>query len=391
MNRVGVGLSMATDPDVAVAEAFKIIAEQIQLSQLDWVLVFFTTEHLIHAGYLHEQIRNQTNCQNIAGCSASGVLSGYEEICNGPGLVIMTGSTPDLNPLAFAKYQELEHSAGVNQQLRETFQSYNHPSSLLFFFPDIYQHQPHNFINMFNYLENGPAVFGGGACDDGSQQASVEFGPDIATLNGVSGLALAGNFEFQAGVTQSCATLGEPMFVTKTRDDLILTLDGVPALEVFTEVSRELDFADLETAAQHILFSFPLDPENPDFTGEKAIAHHVTGVDVESQGLTTSHMTFEGSVTSLSYRSPITAEQDLREMLKRLREGNANKPTFGVYFNCATRGETLYDRPNVDTQIIREVLGEFPLIGFFGGYEMAQMPQGIQLYTHTGVLVLMYL
>ena len=45
----------------------------------------------------------------------------------------------------------------------------------------------------------------------------------------------------------------------------------------------------------------------------------------------------------------------------------------------------------VDSQIIIEILGEFPLIGFYGGYELAQMPQGVQLYTYTGVLVLVYL
>jgi small ligand-binding sensory domain FIST len=78
-------------------------------------------------------------------------------------------------------------------------------------------------------------------------------------------------------------------------------------------------------------------------------------------------------------------------MLTRLKNKNDKLPSFGVYFNCSSRGEALYGRTNVDTQIIREILGEFPLIGFFGGYELAQMPQGVQLYTYTGVLVLVYL
>ena len=66
-------------------------------------------------------------------------------------------------------------------------------------------------------------------------------------------------------------------------------------------------------------------------------------------------------------------------------------PAFGVYFNCAARGEALYGRPDVDTEVIREILGEFPLIGFFGGYELARVPAGLQLYSYTGVLVLVYL
>ena len=78
-------------------------------------------------------------------------------------------------------------------------------------------------------------------------------------------------------------------------------------------------------------------------------------------------------------------------MLHRLKKKNDEKPTFGIYFNCASRGDALYGKPNVDITYIQEILGEFPLIGFFGAYEMAQMPQGVQLYSYTGVLVLIYL
>jgi small ligand-binding sensory domain FIST len=110
-----------------------------------------------------------------------------------------------------------------------------------------------------------------------------------------------------------------------------------------------------------------------------------------TQGITTAEIVHQGGVLSFAYRSPKSAEDDLREMLLRLKNQNSGSPTFGMYFNCASRGEALYGRPNVDTQLIRETLGDFPLIGFFGAYELAQMPQGVQLYTYTGVLVLVYL
>ena len=110
-----------------------------------------------------------------------------------------------------------------------------------------------------------------------------------------------------------------------------------------------------------------------------------------SQGIRTQEIVHQGSVLSFAYRSPRTAEDDLKEMLHRLKNKNPLTPTFGVYFNCASRGDSLYGRPNVDTKLIREILGSFPLIGFFGAYEMAQIPKGVQLYTYSGVLVLVYL
>ncbi len=391
MNRIGVGVSKKTNPEAAIAEVLNSAVKKAQLPEVHWVMIFFTSDHFVHAGRLHEIIREYTNCECIAGCSGMGVLSGEGEITQGPGLVLMAGFTPELRLQALAKYQELEYSAGVAQQLREALESYGEQNPLFFFFPDIFQHPPHNFINMFNYLKINPSIFGGGSCNDGSQETSIQFGPNIVTLNGAGGLALTGVSEFHAGVTQSCATLGEPMFVTETKDDLILSLDGKPALEVFTEVAKEFQFKNMEEAANQLLLSFPLVPEKPVFTGEGAMARHVTGVDVTSQGITTSQIVHQGGVVSFAYRNHKSAEIDIRAMLTRLKNKNDKLPSFGVYFNCSSRGEALYGRTNVDTQIIREILGEFPLIGFFGGYELAQMPQGVQLYTYTGVLVLVYL
>lgn len=391
MNRIGVGVSKKTNPEAAIAEVLNSAVKKAQLPEVHWVMIFFTSDHFVHAGRLHEIIREYTNCECIAGCSGMGVLSGEGEITQGPGLVLMAGFTPELRLQALAKYQELEYSAGVAQQLREALESYGEQNPLFFFFPDIFQHPPHNFINMFNYLKINPSIFGGGSCNDGSQETSIQFGPNIVTLNGAGGLALSGVSEFHAGVTQSCATLGEPMFVTETKDDLILSLDGKPALEVFTEVAKEFQFKNMEEAANQLLLSFPLVPEKPVFTGEGAMARHVTGVDVTSQGITTSQIVHQGGVVSFAYRNHKSAEIDIRAMLTRLKNKNEKLPSFGVYFNCSSRGEALYGRTNVDTQIIREILGEFPLIGFFGGYELAQMPQGVQLYTYTGVLVLVYL
>ena len=391
MNCVGVGVSRESNPEAAVAEVLNSAIKEVNLTQIHWVLIFFTPDHFVHAGRLHELILEQTKCECIAGCSGMGVITGEGEITQGPGLVLMAGFTPELHLKALAKYQELEHSAGVTQQLREELENFGDEKSLFLFFPDVYQHQPNNFINMFNYLKSSPSVYGGGSCNYGNQETSIQFGPNIVTLNGAGGLAMAGMTDFVAGVTQSCATLGEPMFVTETKDDLIISLDGKPALEVFTEVAKEFQFRDMEQAAEQLLLSFPLDPEEPLFTGEGAMARHVTGVDVNSQGITTSQIIHQGGVVSFAYRNHKSAEIDIRAMLTRLKNKNTNTPDFGIYFNCASRGEALYGRSNVDTQIIKEILGEFPLIGFYGGYELAQMPQGVQLYTYTGVLVLVYL
>ena len=158
MNRVGVGVSRELNPEAAVAEVLNSAIKEVNLPQVHWVMIFFTQDHFVHAGRLHELIREQTKCEYIAGCSGMGVISGEGEITQGPGLVLMAGFTPELHLKALAKYQELEHSAGVTQQLREELEGFGDENSLFFFFPDVYQHLPNNFINMFNYLKSSPSV-----------------------------------------------------------------------------------------------------------------------------------------------------------------------------------------------------------------------------------------
>ena len=373
----------------AVDEALKQAFQQSGLAQADWLLVFITPQHIAQSARIYETLQKESGTQFISGCSGLGVLSEQGEIFNEPGMVVMVGQTPNLEVISTCKFQELEDSAGVNQQIKEELERFAGENPLFLFFPDVYQHQPYNFINMLNYVQSDPMVFGAGSCDDGSGRISVQFGAEGVVVNGAGGMGFKGVPEFTAGVTQSCKTIGDPMFVTDFEDDLVLTLDGTPALEVFSRVASELEFDNLENAARQLLISFPLDPEEPKFEGESSMVRHLTGIDVARQGLQVSQIVEKGTVVSFAYRSAVSARDDLNAMLKRMKK--EKPPSFGIYFNCAARGEALYGKSDVDIQLIHEQLGDFPLAGMFGGYEMAKVPRGLQLYTYTGVLVLIYL
>ena len=105
MNRVGVGVSRESNPEAAVAEVINSAIKEVNLPQVHWVMIFFTPDHFVHAGRLHELIRGETKCECIAGCSGMGVITGEGEITQGPGLVLMAGFTPGLHTNALAKYQ----------------------------------------------------------------------------------------------------------------------------------------------------------------------------------------------------------------------------------------------------------------------------------------------
>ena len=53
-------------------------------------------------------------------------------------------------------------------------------------------------------------------------------------------------------------------------------------------------------------------------------------------------------------------------------------------FAAIWRGASLFGEEGVEAEVIREVLGDFPLIGFFANGEISRD----RLYGHTGVLTL---
>jgi small ligand-binding sensory domain FIST len=83
------------------------------------------------------------------------------------------------------------------------------------------------------------------------------------------------------------------------------------------------------------------------------------------------------------------AREDLSQMLQRQKDNlGGRKPAFGFYFNCCARGSSLYGIPGIDSAYIKQTLGDFPLIGMFGGYELAPLGRANHLFAYTGVLAL---
>ncbi len=56
----------------------------------------------------------------------------------------------------------------------------------------------------------------------------------------------------------------------------------------------------------------------------------------------------------------------------------------GLYFSCLSRGHNLFGEAGIELQIVRDVIGDVPLAGFFANGEISHR----RLYGHTGVLAL---
>ena len=79
-----------------------------------------------------------------------------------------------------------------------------------------------------------------------------------------------------------------------------------------------------------------------------------------------------------------TAREDMIRMLTDLKKRAGGDIKGGVYYTCLGRGRYQFGEDSEELRLIREHLGDFPLVGFFANGEISHN----RLYGYTGVLTL---
>jgi small ligand-binding sensory domain FIST len=389
---VGVGLSEESDSISATRIASQKALAQAGIDRADWALCFFTAPHLSHADSVRRIVLETTRCDALVGCSAMGVLASGIEVERAPGVAVMVGAGAQVEahsavlPQGGEGFVHLRQLIGAHMgRLREQGQTGN---GVLVVLPDTYQVDPAMLQETMSKDAAGVPILGGGATDDGTVGVCLQIGMEGVRSGSIATLGFSGPLQMAVGITQSCCAVGEPRFITQAKNHVLVEIDGRPALHAFIDQGKALGIETMQQAAQELMFGFPLDSEHPEFVGESCLVRSLAGFDQETHGLVVPYPMQPQSAMGFMHRSRQTAEQDLLRMVDRVAEQVGGRPDFGLYFDCAARGRGLYGRSGVDVQAIQDRLGAFPLVGMFGGFELASALGRPQVYTYTGVLAL---
>jgi small ligand-binding sensory domain FIST len=232
-------------------------------------------------------------------------------------------------------------------------------------------------------------VVGAGATENGAAGATFQLCADKLASNTVAGAYLSGEFALHIDITQGCQPISEPMTITKAEENLIYEINDRPAIEVFAKLLKGPLAEDLRRALMVLFVGLPSNREENSVAGGKYLIRNIVGLDGEKGILGVSDYVSEGEKMIFAMRDGQRAREDLDQMLRRQAERlRGRKPAFGMYFNCCARGNSLYGIPGIDSAYIRQALGEIPLIGMFGGYELAPLGHANHLFAYTGVLAL---
>jgi small ligand-binding sensory domain FIST len=182
-------------------------------------------------------------------------------------------------------------------------------------------------------------------------------------------------------LTQGCSPIGPIRRISEAQGNIVMGIDGLPALDVFREDIGELLSRDLRRVAGLIFTGFPIAGSD---TGDYLV-RNLVAIDVEHKWFAVAQPVAPGDAVLFCRRDTPSAAADMRRMLERLKQrAGATPPRGGLYFSCVARGPNLFGDNSEELGLIREVLGDFPLVGFFGNGEISND----RLYGYTGVLAL---
>ena len=196
----------------------------------------------------------------------------------------------------------------------------------------------------------------------------------------ISGIFFSPEVNTVIGHTQGCTPLDQQHVITKAERNLLIELDGRPALDVLRDDVGEVLAKDLNKIAGYIFAGLPIEFSD---TGDYLV-RNIVGFDEEAKIIAVGDYLYEGSKFMFCRRDGNSAREDMLRMLATMKSRLQGMPRGGLYFTCLGRGRYQFGDNSEELKMIQDELGDFPLLGFFANGEIFNN----RLYGYTGVLVL---
>jgi small ligand-binding sensory domain FIST len=355
----------------AVSSCLRQMAHFTPSANLGFLYVTDWFANSIHD--ITDYLKQNTPVNHWVGAIGVGICSQNVEYFDEPAMAIMLGQLPENSFQIFTnmKDEQVEKFTFTHQSWCESKQP---------MFAIVHGDPRHSQIvdTIFQLSEQlGEGFLVGGLTSSRHQHFQLA---DEIVEGGFSGVLFSSVIKVATRLTQGCSAIGPRRQITQANHNIIVRIDDRPALDVFKEdIGKELS-QDLEKIAGNIFAALPIIGSD---TGDYVV-RNLIGIDPEHQLLAIGDVVKPGMPILFTRRDAKTAYEDLITMLKKLKNClNDKPPKGGVYYSCLGRGESLFGK-HKEIQVIHEILGEFPLVGFFASGEIFYQ----RLYSYTGVLTL---
>ncbi len=382
-------LSKSRDWKQAVGDVAAKVRKDLQHKTCD-LAIFFVSEAYdnFNAQEFLSTLSDRMPYRVLIGCNSSGVVGNDTEVEMEPAVSMLAMHLPDIKLYPFYVSGDQTATLQNGADLIGFLDVFPNDKPRFLCLADPMTSDVTHFLHMFNEGYKGLPVVGGLA------SGGVMGMPNWLCLNntiyndGVVGVGMVGNIEFDVAVSQGCRPIGKPYVVTKAEDNVLYELAGRSALQVVRELLQDLSAKDKALAEQSLSVGLVMNEQQTSFKRGDFLVRNIMGFDPDSEALVVGASLKVGQTLQFQIRDADTSSEDLKITLDKLKHGNGSTPQGGVLVSCCGRGKNFYGNPHHDARAIQSAHGPMPLTGFFANGEIGPIGQKNYVHGYTSSLVI---
>lgn len=370
---------------IAAREAVLAVREALGDGPVDLVLAFFSPQHVAQADALAAALRAGLAPRCLVGVSAQGVVEGDREIEQGPALSVIAARLPGVELVPFVLMNETWAEAAADAAAFARAAPGAEGAELVLLFGDPFSLDVERVLRAFDRHRPGTRLVGGLASAGGRPRSNAMILNDWVSPEGGVAVALRGALRADVVVSQGCRPIGPPLQVTRAVQNVLVELDGQPALERAEQVLQALTPAERDSLRFGLYVGRPL-REDAAGPGDYLI-RNLLGADRGRGVLAIADLPREREHVRLHVRDAASARQDL-ELLLAPQEFDS-RAAGALLFACNGRGAGFYDAPDGDVGPLQRALGgRVPAAGMFCAGELGPVGGRNFLHGHTASIAI---
>jgi len=361
----------------AARDALDAARAELGEGPVDLALLFLGAPLVAEAHAIANVVREAAAPGCLIGVSAHGVINREHEVEQGGALTVMLARMPGVTLSPFVLMSETWNEVAGDAHVFSQVAPGVAGAEFVMLFGDPFSLDVERVLLGCNRHAPGVRAVGGMASAGARPRSNVLLLNDWIANEGGVGLAFGGALRADVVVSQGCRPVGPPLEVTRSSQNIVLELDGQPALERIEQMLQALPEREQSGLQRGLYVGRPV-RDGEEGRGAYLI-RNLLGADRERGAIAIGDLVRERERLRLHVRDARAAREDLELLLSP--QAFDTRASGAILFACTGRGTGLYGAPDGDVALLRDALGEgVPMGGMFCAGEIG--PVGARNYLH---------
>ncbi len=378
-------ISEKEDLKSALFDASEQIKLQFGNQRPDLIFIFLSPHYQPDWNKIPQWVEEMLAPRHLLGCSGGGIVGRGEEIERRPALSLTAALLPEVEIIPFCFQNDALPTLKSDRRIWEKLMGVAFEQTPHFILlPDPFSFDLSLLLNGLDFAFPWSKKLGGMASGAQEPGGNALFCGKEVLHTGIVGVALSGNIVVDSLVAQGCRPIGKPLIVTRCHANHIEQFDGRAPFEIMRELYEALPPEDQQLFKTSLFLGLGMKEGKENCQKGDFLIRNILGLDPQGGALAVGAVPHEKQVIQFHVRDAETSTQDLEMTLESYGENFNSAPAQGaLLFSCMGRGFYLYGRPNHDSQIFKQSVGEIPLGGFFCNGEIGSVAGKTYLHGYT--------